>query len=74
MRTPAPHPEAAPAAPVELWTIRQAAEYLNVHRRTIERRTYDGTLTVYKINAHRVRLDAAQVRALAVPTPAGGAR
>lgn len=76
MRDTAPTP-AAHAAPSELWTIQQAAAYLNVHRRFLERRMYDGRLTTYKINGFHVRLDAAEVRALVtvVPvTPAGGAR
>lgn len=68
--------ENAPATlPAELWTINQAAEALNVHRRFIDRRIYDGTLTVYKINGYHVRLDAAEVRALVTIVPrSGGAR
>lgn len=58
-------------APEEFWTIRQAAEYLSCHRRTIERRVLDGTLTRYGLGRN-IRLDAAEVRALL--TPAGGAR
>lgn len=63
----------APAAPAELWTVKQAAEYLGVHRGFIDRRLADGTLTAYKLG-HIVRLDADQVRGMLTIAPPSGVR
>jgi excisionase family DNA binding protein len=57
-------------APAEVWTVRQAANFLNCHRKTVERRIASGQLTRYGIGRN-IRLDADEVRALLV---AGGAR
>lgn len=57
-------------APAEVWTVRQAAEFLNCHPETVKRRVRDGRLTRYSIGRN-IRVDAAEVRALLVT---GGAR
>lgn len=75
MRDNAPAPTAETTRPAEFLSINDAAALLGVSRAFINRRIADGSLTAYKLNGYTVRLDAAQVRALAVPVrPVGGAR
>lgn len=62
-----PTPTQAPAR--RLGTIAAAAEFANVHPRTIRRRIADGTLTGYRVGPRLVRVDLDDLDSLVRPIP-----
>jgi excisionase family DNA binding protein len=50
----------------------EAAERLGVSTKTLRRRIADGSLTAYRLGPHLIRLDPAEVDALARPIPTAG--
>lgn len=53
--------------PRKLMTIEDAADYLAMGTSTLRRWIADGKLTGYRVGDRAVRVDRAQVEALAVP-------
>lgn len=68
--TPSRRAKRAPVSPPPIarryYTIEQAAELYGVHERTVRRWLTEGRLTAYRVGGHLLRLDAAEVEALAV--------
>jgi excisionase family DNA binding protein len=50
-------------------SIQDAARRLGQSTQTIRRRIADGTLTAYRVGPRAIRLDTAEVEALAQPVP-----
>lgn len=53
-------------------TADEAADYLQVTRRTLDRYRAEGLLPAYRVGPRSVRFRAADLDALARPIPAGG--
>lgn len=58
-----------PAPTLSLISVAEAAERLKVNPRTIRRRIADGTLRAYRLGPRQLRVDVADVDALAVAVP-----
>lgn len=59
-------PHNPPPVARRYYTIEQAAALYGVHDRTVRRWLTEGRLTAYRVGGHLLRLDAAEVDALAV--------
>ena len=66
----------APGSPGQrqMWTISQAADYLNLTERSVRRYIADGALAAFRIGQKQIRVDRTDVEALLAPIPAGGAK
>ncbi|MEZ5116965.1 MAG: helix-turn-helix domain-containing protein [Candidatus Nanopelagicales bacterium] len=59
--------------PNDYLTIRQAAEILGVHQRTVRRRISDGSLPAYRLGPQLIRIRPDDLARLGRRIPAGGA-
>jgi excisionase family DNA binding protein len=64
-----------PADPAGLITVKEAAARLGIHPQTVRVWIMDGTITGYRVGPKLIRLDPADVAAMARPEPVarGGA-
>ncbi|WP_236831761.1 helix-turn-helix domain-containing protein [Blastococcus sp. KM273128] len=59
-------PHNPPPVARRYYTVEQAADFYGVNPRTIRRWLTENKLTAYRVGGHLLRLDAAEVEALAV--------